>query len=40
MKYFEYGKENRALGHGGVAGEQPERFLKEMMNTHEALQED
>lgn len=24
------------LGHGGLAGEQPERFLKEMINTHEA----
>ena len=24
------------LGHGGLAGEQPERFLKEMINVHEA----
>ena len=38
MKYFEFGKENETLMvilHGGLAGEHPEQFVREVSATHE-----
>lgn len=39
MKYFEFGKENETLMvilHGGLAGEHPDRFAREVRMAYEA----